>query len=102
MNEAKNKRTPLMTAALHGSTESLVEMLGYGAAAIINARDSTGATACHSAVIGGHLDTLKLLVAHGADLCIGDNGGRTALHAGAQAGGEAAILLVVLVVVLTK
>eukprot|EP00042_Codosiga_hollandica_P026955 m.130385 g.130385 ORF g.130385 m.130385 type:complete len:344 (+) comp52345_c0_seq10:26-1057(+) len=84
--EAKNKRTPLMTACLYGHQEAVELILSLGGEAALNLRDSTGCTALHSAVTAGHASIVRVLVAAGADIWAKDSIGRCILHAAAQAG----------------
>ncbi len=71
--------TALAAAAYVASSPSVIAAL-LRAGAKINDRNDIGQTALMSAAKGGHLATMKLIVAHGADPKTKDDGGRTALH----------------------
>ena len=49
-------------------------------------RDHDGTTALHSAALGGQLESLRVLLAHGAGLGAASNVGETALHFAAREG----------------
>jgi hypothetical protein len=59
---------------------------------VVNARDANGWTPLHESVRGGHMDAIKLLVEHGADVNLKTNTDATALWwARKQWGEESAI-----------
>lgn len=82
------KRTPeerLVIRAQNGETDEVQSLLAAGVRP--DARpDSTGATALIVAGAGGHSDTVKVLVAAGADMNGQDESGLTALMAAARLG----------------
>lgn len=66
--------TPLIVAArAHGSAKSVELLLKAGAA--VNATNGFGATALMAAAASGDLDTVKVLVKHGADVNAHSRGG---------------------------
>lgn len=65
-----------MQAARAGRLDTVRELLS--AEALIDAGDDDGRTALTHAVIGGHLDVVQELIAHGADLSTPDTHGGSA------------------------
>lgn len=70
--------TPLMRAVRESRLET-VRLLVDNTRTDVNRRGENGVTALHLAVVEGDRDTVKLLLAGGADPRIEDNSGRTAL-----------------------
>lgn len=70
--------TPLMRAAYENRPE-IVELLAKRDNTRVNQRGENGVTALHLAVLRGNADTVKLLLAQGADPAIKDNSDRTPL-----------------------
>lgn len=83
--KSNNGRTPLHTAALHGCTEVVKELLNISAVDA-NAKDSCGATPVHDAVRSGNVETFTALVSAGADLTLLNNEGYGVQHMAAQTG----------------
>ena len=76
---------PFLKAAMRGDTKTVLDELNRGAD--VNEKLSAGGgTALILAAEGGHLDTVKALIAKKADINIGDNGGNTALMKAAEKG----------------
>lgn len=69
--------TPLMIAATSMNPDVVKALLELGARP--DEQDSSGETALRRAVNEGHIDNLKLLLAHGADVNIKDNYGMSTL-----------------------
>ncbi|GAA5936582.1 uncharacterized protein JCM15063_001927 [Sporobolomyces koalae] len=67
--------------ALEGDAQALEAFLktSQGSASQIDERDSYGYSALHLATDRGHLDSVKVLLAHGADKTATDEDGNTAL-----------------------
>lgn len=70
--------TPLMRAAYENRLE-IVELLAKRDNTRVNQRGENGVTALHLAVLQGNVNTVKLLLAQGADPEIKDNSDRTPL-----------------------
>ena len=74
---AKGGYTPLMLAALSGSSEVAASLLGHGAK--VNAANPGGVTALMIAAAGNRSTLARLLLKSGADLNARSEDGRTAL-----------------------
>jgi len=74
----KDNETPLIVAAICGSTDALDFFLRRGAN--VEAKASDGSTALMSAAEFGDPDPVKLLLAKGANVNVRDNDGHTALY----------------------
>ena len=86
--DAMESRTPLCTAAANSDVNKVRELLRCGADA--NLIDAYGRTAIHAAVRKGHIDPLKMLLEHGANMHEPDPCGWT-LKAMAQENGQSDI-----------
>jgi ankyrin repeat protein len=84
--------TPLMYAAVAGSTGAMTLLLDNGANA--NATNATGATALMWAATD--IEKVRLLLSRGADVNVVSQRGRTALQAAARSDGSAAIVRLLL------
>ncbi|XP_034242517.1 ankyrin repeat domain-containing protein 16-like [Thrips palmi] len=82
---SNNGRTPLHTAALHGCTEVVKQLLNISAVDL-NSKDSCGATPVHDAVRSGNVETFTTLVTAGANLSLLNKEGYGVHHMAAQAG----------------
>src|SRR5215472_14238454 len=71
--QSRQGRTPLMMSAMRPGNSAIVEMI-LSKGADIQARDRFGATALSLAARAGDLDTVKLLLAKGADPNLRDGG----------------------------
>ncbi|HWF85832.1 MAG TPA: ankyrin repeat domain-containing protein [Vicinamibacterales bacterium] len=80
--------TPLMNAAVVGSTEAMARLIDAGAD--VNAHNEFGSTALMWSATD--LAKIQLLIKHGADLNIATEHGRTALWLAAASDGSAAIV----------
>ena len=67
----------LHEAAAEGDIEKVKSLISGGAD--VNAKDDSGGTPLHNAVIFTQKDVIELLIAKGADVNAKDNQGRTAL-----------------------
>ncbi|XP_069763709.1 ankyrin repeat domain-containing protein 16 isoform X2 [Narcine bancroftii] len=89
--ESKVKRSPLHTAAMHGSTEAvevLLERCGYAP----DAKDSCGVTPFMDAVQNGHIKIARLLLqSHRANFLSTDALGAQSLHRAAVTAQDEAI-----------
>lgn len=84
----------LYTAALHGQTAAVQQLLGLGGE--VNAVDHEGATPLHRAAQNGHVETLAALLEAGADLAHRDARFRaTALEWAAVLGKQRAVDLLI-------
>ncbi|MEE3373285.1 MAG: ankyrin repeat domain-containing protein [Planctomycetota bacterium] len=75
--------TPLMSGAIHGSTEVLKLLLQSG----VSLQRRTGVygnSVLDAACFGNHHETVKLLIEHGCDLQTANRNGYTALHEAAK------------------
>ena len=88
---AQGGYTPLMLAAISGSTDLATSLLGRGAK--INAVNPGGVTALMIAVAGNHATLIDLLVKSGADVNARSEDGRTALSIAQENSNEAVIKL---------
>lgn len=87
---------PLQKAAGQGQDKAVELLLGYGAQ--INAPDEFGRTALWHAALGGHVDTVRLLIAQGANVHVPQFDGSlstTPLEQAAQ-GGETEVVRILL------
>lgn len=74
-------KTPLMWAALEGSTSVAQKMLSKATALdLIQQKDADNMQALHFAASKGHTDLVEILIAKGADVNALDINGRTPLH----------------------
>jgi ankyrin repeat protein len=73
----RGKRTPLMYAALEGSTAAVRLLLDAGAA--VNAQDAGGLTALHFAAQGWKVEVAEVLLGNGASVELTDSYGNSAL-----------------------
>lgn len=80
---SSNRATPLMSAAANNATKCLPHLLRAGAR--INDEGDNGSTALLTAVINGHLDTLRQLLEYGASASTGDLWDSTPLHFASEA-----------------
>ena len=76
---AKDGRTALHGASYKGRTELVRELLKHPAVHI-NAQDADGLTPLMETCLKGHVMAATLLVEHGADLALLNNGGQSALR----------------------
>ena len=78
---AKNKigETALMAAAFGGYGEIIDTLLAQGADTDVNTQRNEGQTALMAAASNGNLDTVRVLLGHGAEVNTKDNFGFTAL-----------------------
>ncbi len=72
-------RTALHDAAASGDLETIDHLLRNQNADILHARDENEWQAIHEAARAGHLESLKLLIDHGADIGAATSNGGTAL-----------------------
>ncbi|KFM71008.1 Inversin, partial [Stegodyphus mimosarum] len=72
--------TPLHLAAAYPSTKCLSLILKYVKRGETDIQDSKKKTALHWSAIRSNPDHIKLLLAHGANICIPDEQGKTPLH----------------------
>jgi len=77
---------PLGLACFFGHYDTAEYLVKAGAPVNSSARNELKATPLHSAAAGRHEKIVKLLLAHGADPNIPEQGGFTSLHAAAQNG----------------
>ncbi|KAF2729239.1 ankyrin repeat protein, partial [Polyplosphaeria fusca] len=75
---------PIHSAASNGLDEIITLLLEQEDPAEIDSKDDTGRTALHQAAMGGHLETIKLLLDKGADKTIVDSDQSTVLHEAAK------------------
>ncbi|KAL4452386.1 hypothetical protein ABPG75_008048 [Micractinium tetrahymenae] len=81
--------TPLTMALQRPrQTQLVAALLAGGAVASINAVDVMGCTALYFSAAIGNTAAARLLLEHGADPCICNRGGQSALHYAAQIGSE--------------
>ena len=69
--------TPLMAAALHGHSETVLALLRNGAN--VNAVNNLQQSALHYAVAHGCLETIRVLITHGAHVNVESQEGETPL-----------------------
>lgn len=87
-------RTAPMFTSSYGFLAIASDLLAHRADPNIVPKDSTGWTALIAAAHNGHVDVIRALLEHGADLSIKDEDGRTALDwAEAQGHADAARML---------
>ena len=75
--------TPMMSGAMHGSTDALKMLLQSG----VSPKQRTGVfgnSVLDAACFGNHPETVKLLIEHGSDLQSANRHGYTALHEAAK------------------
>ena len=72
--------TPLHVAAACGHHAIMEYLLTKAGSTYVNCRARDGSTALHLAVIGGSVESVRVLLKHGADITISDQYGRTPLH----------------------
>jgi ankyrin repeat protein len=77
---------PIGLAAYFGRTEAVEYLIKAGAEVNSPSKNSLGVTPLQSAVAGGHLEIIRLLLAAGASPNVRERGGYTPLHAAAQNG----------------
>lgn len=77
---------PLGLAAFFGHLETARYLVGAGAPVNSASNNPLKVTPLHSAAAGGHLNIAALLLEHGADPNLRQNGGFTPLHSAAQNG----------------
>jgi len=77
---------PLHLAAFFGHTQLVKGLLNRGASIEARSTNAMTNTPLHAAAAGRNLETLEVLLAHGADPNARQHGGWTALHAAAQTG----------------
>ncbi|KAE8352436.1 ankyrin repeat-containing domain protein [Aspergillus coremiiformis] len=63
---------------------SAIQQAYLKSTAILTARDPTGRTALHLAVLNGHLAAVERLLDYGISPCLTDHNGQTALYLAAQ------------------
>jgi uncharacterized protein len=86
--------TPLHLAAFFGRPETVKMLLEKKAQVNAVAKNSTRVMPLHSALAGGDMPIIEMLVDHGADVNASQQAGYTPLHEAAQSGNlQAAILL---------
>ena len=77
----KNGRTILHFAAERGNNQLVEYILQNSTPDLVHARDDTGGTALHSAVLSKRAsETIPILVSHGADVWAKDKNNHSALH----------------------
>ena len=81
-----SKETELAEAAMRNELQAMERLIAEGVSADAKGGFQNGQPALHLAAIGGHLDALKLLRRHGANLEATDSGGWTALMTAAGNG----------------
>jgi len=79
---------PLGLACFFGHLDSAEYLVKAGAPKNSLSRNELKAAPIHSAVAGGHEEIVKMLLQHGADPNVREQGGCTPLHAAAQNGDE--------------
>lgn len=77
---------PLGLACFFGHLETAEYLIGAGARVNSASKNSMNVTPLHSAAAGGHTAIVKLLLKHGADPNVREQGDFTPLHAAAQNG----------------
>jgi ankyrin repeat protein len=85
--------TYLHRAARLGSVDVALLLLGYGAEVNARAHNELANTPILCAVIGAHIDLVKLLLARGADVNLANSAGATPLHKAAITGNCAVLRL---------
>ena len=78
--QAWNNEEKLFELASEGDVEKLSELLASGAGKNINKQDDMKQTPLHMASDRGHLEAVKVLMAHGANLDVQDEDGLSPLH----------------------
>ncbi len=78
INDAATGKNPLAIAAQEGFTDSVQALIGHEVD--LNVRDSRKMTPLMLAVVGGHAETIRLLLAACADITLLDVENKSALH----------------------
>jgi ankyrin repeat protein len=78
--------TPLHLACFFGQPEIAEELLNRGANVAARSTNPMQNFPLHAAAAGRNMDTIRLLIEHGADVNARQHGGWTPLHAAAQSG----------------
>lgn len=73
LEDSRDGRTALHYAASTGDCNSVAELLQAPGSVDANARDVVGYSAVQIAAAEGHLDVLRLLLRHNADVNLHDN-----------------------------
>ncbi|XP_005078064.1 ankycorbin isoform X2 [Mesocricetus auratus] len=84
-NEWNKNDDRLLQAVENGDAEKVASLLGKKGTSATK-HDSEGKTAFHLAAAKGHVECLKVMVAHGVDVTAQDTSGHSALHIAAKNG----------------
>ncbi|XP_071468750.1 ankycorbin isoform X1 [Marmota flaviventris] len=84
-NEWNKNDDRLLQAVENGDSEKVASLLGKKGASATK-HDSEGKTAFHLAATKGHVECLRVMVAHGVDVTAQDTTGHSALHLAAKNG----------------
>uniref|UniRef100_A0A8D2B5G5 Retinoic acid induced 14 n=1 Tax=Sciurus vulgaris TaxID=55149 RepID=A0A8D2B5G5_SCIVU len=84
-NEWNKNDDRLLQAVENGDSEKVASLLGKKGASATK-HDSEGKTAFHLAAAKGHVECLRVMVAHGVDVTAQDTTGHSALHLAAKNG----------------
>ncbi|XP_049623634.1 ankycorbin isoform X2 [Suncus etruscus] len=82
-NEWNKNDDRLLQAVEHGDVEKVASLLGKKGASATK-HDSEGKTAFHLAATKGHVECLRVMIAHGVDVTAQDTAGHSALHLAAK------------------
>ncbi|KAM7149793.1 ankycorbin isoform 6-T6 [Molossus nigricans] len=82
-NEWNKNDDRLLQAVENGDAEKVASLLGKKGASATK-QDSEGKTAFHLAATKGHLECLRVMIAHGVDVTAQDTAGHSALHLAAK------------------
>uniref|UniRef100_A0A452FJB4 Retinoic acid induced 14 n=1 Tax=Capra hircus TaxID=9925 RepID=A0A452FJB4_CAPHI len=82
-NEWNKNDDRLLQAVENGDAEKVASLLGKKGASATK-HDSEGKTAFHLAATKGHVECLRVMVAHGVDVTAQDTAGHSALHLAAK------------------